>query len=875
MTNCMEGIGGKRPDIMLVGDCPTTTDDETGEPFAGDSGKKLRYLLKKAGVKRSRTYWTNAIKCKPFNAARINKPHIQACQKHLFMEIIKKRPKVILAMGNRPLESLLGFKKTTDHRGYFYEWEITYKGKKISTWVVPTYGMGACLTKWEFDQMVVKDLQKVQQFADTGKLPKKLKVDTFVVDDLKKLKKAKEELLSAKMLVGDLETTSLLLDKAEIVMIGFSPKIGRAVVIPFFVYDIDEHGKKWDDENKQYAKKLNNFVGRHKEVIRETVAEVCASPIPKGGQNFKYDEKLFKKFRMPVKKWTWDTIVAHSLENENVPHSLTWMLNWYNIHHLSSNEGEYGPYEHDLWKYVNKEKKTKKPYSYVPPLLLADYLAKDLDGTRRVKKPVEQRVRDEGLWDLYKKQQIPLVRRLAEFEYTGICCNTVQLQSISKKFNAELAGTESKLKNMVAKPDFNPKSPKQVREYLTKIDTPLEKKTKGGDLSTDKKVLEHLSTSRRKWGKFSRLLIKHREITKLKSTYLDGSDGSGGMVGQIDQRGKIHTNYNAHTPRTGRLSSSDPNLQNIPRPSIKYPWANIRQCFHPTRPDWVIFSVDYQQIEMRIAAYLSRDYVMIQEIADKVDLHTRNCVMFGTVLGFIPAGMTEKKFKKIRHYEPPNNWDVKLKGAKREDVELAIQMAAEFDEHRTFAKAVGFGLNYGIHASTLATDHDRDVDDVQEAIDLYFKKYERLKDWRDDQCALWIEKGCLVLPETGRKRRFTGASEWFNSKYSKDIKKRAWDIANVDRQAMNFPIQGYANEIFTQGKLRLLTAMKKEKMRSRCLLSLHDGILGEGPKSEFKELIPMAKETMERTLGAGKKYETHLGIDFDAYDRWAGNKVKL
>jgi len=240
----------------------------------------------------------------------------------------------------------------------------------------------------------------------------------------------------------------------------------------------------------------------------------------------------------------------------------------------------------------------------------------------------------------------------------------------------------------------------------------------------------------------------------------------------------------------------------------------------------------------------------------------------------VPEGMTEASFTEIRNYEKPKNYS-DLSGKKRDKVDIKIYQAGELDEFRVFVKSMGFGLNYGMEAYTLASEHDRDVDEVQEMIDAYFDKYKSLYNWRIDQCDEWLEKGFLILPGTRRKRRFYGAADWFNSRYSKDLRKRKWDMAQVDRQAMNFPIQGLANEKFTQGKLKLCSAMRKEKMKSHPLLSQHDGIIGEGPKDEMLHIKAMALELMESYLGKGKKHEVHLGIDFDCYDKWTGTKVAI
>lgn len=864
----MKGAGSKKSDIMIVLDMPSKSDDEYGVPLSGDTAKKLKYLMRKAKVPLKKCYVTHALKC--YSKAPPKKAHFEACEYWLLKEILLVKPKVIIVMGGKGLKILLGETATKDFRGFF--WGIEIGGFK--TTVLPTYGPNAALTKWEYDDYIVHDVQKAYSFSKNGILPEPLKVDVTLVTDLKTLKQVEQECIESDSLGFDLETTGLKFNQDEIVMAGFCPKPGRAIVIPYFVYDIKKHGKKWNQENIHAAVEINKFVGAHKKEIRQSLKRIFGSDVRKTAHNGKFDEKFCRYNGFPVKKFTFDTIIAHALVDENKLHNLTFCLEWYGINHFS--DDCHAPYEQDLWPYVNKDAKKKKPYSYAPPLLLSSYLGKDVDGCCRLKPILLKKLKEEKVFKLFKKQQMPLSRVMADFEYTGIAMEVVGLQTIAKRFSEKLDKLERNMKNMTGNLKFNPRSSKQVVHYLQKLDAPLFKKTKGGGFSSGESVLEQLARKpRKRWGKFSKYLLQHREITKLKGTYLDGSDGNSGILTHTDGKGVVHANWNIHTPRTGRMSCSDPNLQQIPRPNPKYPWANIRQLFYPRKKNWVMFSFDYKQLEMRIAAYLSRDYVMLKEIADDVDMHTRNAVMFGTVLGYLPDSMSEEKFAKIRGYKPPENWEKRFKKSKRERIELKIHDAAVYDEHRTFSKAVGFGVNYGIMASTLAKDHDREVDEVQEALDVYFRKYKKLAIWREAMQLEWMEKGVLILPETNRKRRFYGASEWFNSKWAQDISKRDWDISNVDRQAMNFPIQGFANEIYTQGKIKFYNAMKKERMKSHIMLSLHDGLLGEGPKAEMKELIPMAKETMERILSEGKKYQVNLQIDCDIYEKWGGKKVEL
>ncbi len=870
----MDGVGPARPEIMIVGDKPTWHDDKDGEPFRGDHGSKLDYLLKKVRLKRSRVFVTNAIKCAPPKNANVKPIHIKACQEHLFREILDARPKVIIAMGKDALHALTGLKDITEYRGYFQPLEIEYevtekegvKGrtKTFKTQVVPTFSPNSCLTKWEWDDMVEHDMLKAMKYVATGQLPVRPKLDVEMVTSIKQLNALKSTLLAAKRFSFDFETTSLNFHDGVIVMAGFSVEPGKAWVVPYFEYT-SEHMKKWTSKEKRYALDVvNPFVRKYKKEIRAFMKEVLESDVRKSAQNGKFDTKYARSIGIRVRNFDFDTIIAHALVDENKPHNLTFMLEWYGI--------DYGNYDHVLWKYVNKDRKNKKPYSYIPPSILADYLGVDVDGVTRLKPKLRKQMVQEGVIKLFKRQQMPLVHLLADIEFHGTKLNVEGLQKISRDFAGTMADIEVQLKKITKMESFNPNSPSQLCAYLEDIGAPLEKRTASGAYSVDVDTLEALAR-RKKWAKVPNLILELRSLSKLKSTYLDGKDGVSGMLKTADKNHMVHTTYNAFTPRTGRLASADPNLQNIPRPNPKYPDANIRKLFVPSRKGWVLISIDEKQIEMRVAAYLSGDRVMLKEIADKVDIHTRNAVYFGTLLGFLPKDMTEDKFAEYRKYKPPENWKT-LSEKKQEKIRVLIARAGEYEEHRTFAKSLGFGLNYGKEASTLAKEHNRDVEEVQEAIDAYFQKYEGLYIWREEQKALWLEQGYLTLPETGRKRRFGLAADWFNHDYSKDCWKRPMDMEAINRQAMNFPIQGYANELFTQGKLKFYKQLKRAKTSGSMLMSNHDGILLEAPPTEVGAIKTIALETMQRVLKRGK-ITVPIEIDFDVYDCWGGNKLEI
>ena len=876
-SNKLEGEGPGKVDIMLVGDFPSTTDDERNEVFVGDSGSKLDYLLSLAKIKRSRIHLTYAIKCKPAWGKEPKNTHIQACQKHLMQEILEVRPKVIIAAGKIALKALLNEDGITDFRGYFDDIEIEYevrakKGKEAQSkvfrcMVMPTFAPSSCLTKWEWDSIFLHDLQKVKAYLETGELPKKPDLKWDVCLDLPTLKQFTEKLSNAAEFSFDFETTGFSFFKDEVITAGFCIKPGQALIIPVREY-LPIETKKFDKANLDMVDKINSFVSKNKSKIKQALKTIFASPARKIAHNGKFDVKFARYGGFPVKNFSFDTMIGHSLIDENKPHDLVFCMDWFGIH--------YGNYEIKLWPFVNKDRKKRKPYSYVPPLILSEYLAMDVDITARIKIPIKKQLKKENLWELFSKQQMPLVRLMADLEYRGIKLDVPKLQTISKDFAAILADIDRKIKKITKNPDFNPNSPKQLSEYLSEIGAignKGDKKTKGGGYSTDESVLARLAQIKR-YAKVPRLILEARTIGKLKSNYLDGKDGNSGMLSWVDKDHMVHYTSNIHTPRTGRMSVESPAIQTIPRPNPQYPEANIRKLFITSKKDWVMYSIDFKQLEMRIAAFLSRDAVMIKEIAEGVDMHSRNAVTLATKVGMLPVDVTEKRFIEVINYMPPEGWE-KFSPDKKAEVEKLRQLSLEWIELRVMVKALGFGLNYGMEASTLAKDHGRDERAMQDMIDAYFDKYEGLALWREEQKQTAVTKGVLVLPETGRKRRFTDAARWFNHEYSANIRLRETDIESVHRQAMNFPIQGYANEIFVRGKLRFYSELKRRGLKARLLLSLHDGILGEAPMSEIEQVRTLAKQCLERVLGEGKKYEVKLGVDFEVYDRWSGIKIDL
>lgn len=875
-TNCMEGVGPSKAKIMIVGDCPGFTDDYAGVPFTGDSGAKLNYLLEKAGIDRDDVYLTFAVKCKAFRPSDIKAKHIEACESYLIREILDVRPRVIITMGKAPLISLTGETTVKDFRGHFEEFEVDYKHKKkertFKTKVIPTFSATASLAKWEYNDYIIHDLKKAKKFLKTGEVPTTPKPKHKLVLSVKALNEFVERYSNAKSFNTDFETTGLKFFQNKIINSGYADDKNFATIVPFLEYeDVHMNHKKWTDDDRKLARKINKFVKKHKRRIQRAMKKVHASNAKKILHNGKFDAKFARFNGFPYKNFYFDTILADSLIDENKMHDLNSCMEYRGIN--------YGPYDTKIWPFVNKDRKNKKSYQFIPPGMMCDYLAIDVCGDRRLYLKQKKELKKEDMEDNLFNTQMPLSHLMARCEYSGVKFNALRLKEVARVFEARIMELEEKVRKLTKEPELNLASPKQLLAYFEDHDYPFESmKIKRGKTgySCGEDTLKKFCT-KKKYKKIPALILEHRSLVKMKGTFLDGKDGTGGLLQFIDSKSRIHASWNLHTPRTGRMSCSDPNLQQIPKPNPNFPDASVRELFEPTKKDWVMFEADYAQLELRVGAYMSQDKTMIKEVQNGVDLHTRNAIRFGTLLGFLPKDMTEKKFLEIMNYKPPKNWKKKYRGNKKKfkAIEAKVFNASLYkNQHRNFAKTLGFGLNYGMDAGTLAKQFSMDVEDVQDAIDSYFEKYFGLFDWREDIKEQSIEEGVLVLPETGRKRRFTGASNWFNTDYSHDCRKRDFDIGAIHRQAMNFPIQGFANEIYVAGKLSLDKELRKRKMKSRILISVHDGLIGEGPKSEMPMVHKLAKECMERMLGKGK-WAVPMEIDFEIFDKWYGTKYTM
>lgn len=855
-------------DILIVMDAPDRDDDNTGKILSKDVGKKMLYLLEKAGINKDRVSYTFAVRCKPKATSDIKRKHMEACRKYLFKEIIELKPKVIIPMGKIAHWALTGHQSVTEFRGHFTQFDLEYGTKKLSIPMVPSLSPQASMAKWEWHDYMIHDLVKAKKFADTGAIDKTEVPPHDLILTRQGLKDFMDYMLSGqvKWSTNDLETTGFSFFKDKIINSGYCTNENKIFVLHTKQYQ-PEHFKKWDKENQELGVRINEFVRNNHENIFKVMKRVHASDIKWIYHNGKFDLKFLKQNGVPVKNFFFDTLLADSYIDENKMHSLNFCLE-YRGHN-------FGAYDTELYPYVGKGKdgkKVTKTYEFVPPKLIGKYLSIDVYGDALLYRDHVKELKKEGLLEYFMKTKMQALREMTEVEYGGVTLDVPLIKQTEAQLTEKILAMEAEAKAITKNPEFNLSSPKQVVEYMMEKDYPFGKldirQTKTG-YSTDKKSLTAF-IKYKKWAKFPTLILTYKTLTKLAGTYVAGKVGrkegtEGGLLQYADSDNRVHANFNLWTPRTGRYSCNKPSLQVWPRPLKDLP--NIRNFIMASSPDKVLWEADYSQLEQCVVAVLSEDPVLLGKIQDGTDLHCFNAVELGRKLNTIDADITYEYMMTAvgKGADVGNVIDI---ASIPEDVKALLK------ELRTQSKAIGFGLNYGKTAITFATDFGIEQEAAEDMVDAYFALYKKMKLWRDRQVSDALTKGVVTLL-SGRKRRFHQAISWLNSEYAEGLWGTRKLSEEISRQAMNSPVQGGAHDVFEPAKLRLLERFRKEGIEAPLKLSIHDGLVGECNRSDMALVKKLILEELPFTFNAGTSKELKLKVDVDFYERnWYGAKIK-
>ena len=561
----------------------------------------------------------------------------------------------------------------------------------------------------------------------------------------------------------DTETTGLNPLTAELVGIAFSWEAGKGFYVPF-------------PEDKKEAQ----------EILEQLRPFFEAEDIEKIGQNLKYDIKVLYKYNISIKGKCFDTMLAHYLINPDMRHNMDVLAETYL---------NYTPVS--ITELIGKKGKNQLSMRDVPLEQQTEYAVEDADITFQLAQHFRPELKEANTEELFNNIEIPLLHVLADMEQEGINLDKDFLNSLAKDLDNDIKNLELKIYKEAGE-EFNIASPKQLGEILFDklklVDKP--KKTKTGQYSTAEDVLSYLAKDH----EIIQSVLDYRGLSKLKSTYVDA------LPEQIEEStGRVHTDDMQTVAATGRLSSNNPNLQNIPIRTER--GRQVRKAFIPRNEDYTLLAADYSQIELRIIAALSDESTMIEAFKNGEDIH---------------ASTASKVF------------NVPLEDVTR--------------EQRSNAKTVNFGIIYGVSAFGLSNQTDLSRAEAKELIETYYKTYPKLRNYISEQIEFARENG-YVQTVLGRRR------------YLKDINgSNAIVRGAAERNAVNAPIQGSAADIIKIAMINIHKKLEVGKYQSKMLLQVHDELVFDVYKPELEELKTMIKTEMENAYKLSVPLDVELGI---------------
>ena len=612
--------------------------------------------------------------------------------------------------------------------------------------------------------------------ADVETAPVVWECEYQLVESVGQLKEILSRITKDDLLSVDTETTSVRASATELVGYSFAWEEGIAYYVP--------------------VKSREEDVQLDADEVREAMRVVLEDPhIKKIGQNLKFDMVVLRQHGIRMQGLYFDTLVAHYLLEPGVRnHKLdTLSLRYLNHKPVSFEE------------LCGKGKK-QITIDQAPLDQVTNYAAEDADVVLRLVGILETMIDDKGLTSLLHDVELPLIEVLVEMECNGIHVDTELLGAMSERFTVRLASLRESI-YQEAGSEFNIDSPKQLSKVLFEdLTLPVIKKTKTG-ASTDAEVLNQLAAM--DVGELPRLVLEYRQIAKLKSTYVDALPE---LVNEETSR--VHSAFNQDVAATGRLSSADPNLQNIPIRSEE--GRQIREAFIPQQKGWKLLAADYSQVELRVLAHFSGDDTLQQAFIDDRDIHAK---VAAEVYG--------------------------------------VELDEVTREMRSNAKAVNFGVIYGQSAFGLAKSLGISKAEAADFIDTYFAQYPGIEKFMLDTLALAHQERS-VGTILGRRRP---VSDVRNPDTLKDKRQRNLS----ERIAINTVIQGSAADIIKIAMIEVLARLEEGDFEARLLLQIHDELVFEAPDAELERLEKMVREEM---AGAAD-LSVPLKVDINVGSTWA------
>ncbi len=621
-----------------------------------------------------------------------------------------------------------------------------------------------------FDELEFHKFKKELYYSKSIKKNNKIKKSYLIVDDDSKLSNMINELKNSKLISLDLETTSVNPIEADIVGFSFSINKNSGWYIPIIFPNKKKNIFNGEDDLKTVLSQL-------KEILENEKIHKC-------GQNIKYDLLIFKRHNIYINSITFDTMIAsHLIKPEERS---------YKLDRLSQ---EYLNYEMmPISQLIGVGKDQKKMYD-VKLEEITFYAVEDADVCLQLVKKLNDKILNDGLYDFFQKIELPLIDVLTDMELNGVYVDKDMMKKMSLWMENKLLLLSKEIFKISGK-EFNINSPKQLSEILfDEIGLKQVKKR-----STDVTVLEFLKNTH----PLPKKILEYRTIQKLKSTYVD-------TLPELINKdtGRIHTSFSQTITSTGRLSSSNPNFQNIPIRTNN--GKEIRNAFVPQKTGWKIFSADYSQIELRIMAHLSKDENLINAFINNEDIHARTS---------------------------SNLFNVPIENVSN-------------DMRRT-AKIVNFGVMYGAGPYRLSQELGIPMAESKKIISSYFERYSGIKNYINNTLD-FARKNKYVKTILGRRR------------YCYDILNDNQRIrSSIERAVINMPIQGTAAELIKIAMIAIHKNILINNFKSKMILQIHDELIFETPEDEIDKLKTMVLFEMENAM----KLDVPLIIDYGIGDSW-------
>ena len=653
------------------------------------------------------------------------------------------------------------------------------------------------------DPTVLLDFMKAQgfktivnriesQFIESGDVePTAVKETNYtLVRDEAELVRWIDAATVAGVVAFDTETTSLNGARAALVGVSMSVEPGTACYVPLAHKALREQGAldfgNADEDDETLAQiPLERAIALLKPMLEDPA-------VLKVGHNIKYDTLVLLKYGVRLNPIDDTMLMSFVLDGGSHGHGMDELAEL-NFGHTNIKFGE-----------VAGTGKKQVTFDYVPLDKALDYAAEDADITLRLWRTYKPRLIEDHMVNLYETVERPLAPIVADMERAGVLVDPVTLKSLSQSFATRMATLVEEIHGLAGE-EFNVGSPKQLGEILFgKMGLPGAKKTKSGAYATDARVLDDLAANGHE---LPGRVVEWRQLSKLKSTYADA------LVGQINSvSGRIHTSYAMTGAQTGRMSSTDPNLQNIPVRTEE--GRKIRAAFIATEGHKLL-SLDYSQIELRVLAHVAEIDSLIAAFQDGQDIHA----------------MTASQ----------------VFGVPMEGMDPIV---------RRNAKAINFGIIYGISAFGLARQLNITQGESKAYIEAYFERYPGIRDY--------MEKAKAQCKQFGYVTTLFGRRIHLPTINDKNGMRRSY----AERQAINAPIQGAAADIIKRAMIRVPAALKNANLDATMLLQVHDELLFEAPEGQLDETIAVVSSVMENAVGPRMSLKVPLVVDAGVGDNW-------